>query len=126
LGSTVPSRDAEQKAKVADLRGRFVDGPVLVVPRGRGASFLTTGATPIPGEGTVILQYRVTSEWGSLESTGGILESSDGVTLRLAMPYRVEGTTLVGDGWKITLADGWGASPGPRSGDYQLSRGAAR
>jgi hypothetical protein len=112
-------RDAEQKARVADLRRQFVDGPVLIVPRGRGATLNTTGATPIPGEGTVFFEYRVTAEWGTLESKG-ILESSDGKTLRLPASFRSEGNSLIADGWTITLSPGWSVHPGDRSGDFQI------
>ena len=81
----------------------------------------TTGITPIPGEGTVIFEYRLTAEWGRLES-GGILESVDGVTLRLAMPFRTTGASLTGDGWTIVLADGWVVRPGSRAGDFRVVR----
>jgi len=111
-------RDEEQKARVAELRRRFVDGPVLVVPRGRGAMLMTTGATPIPGEGTVFFQYRVSAEWGSLESSG-ILVGDDG-TLRLPLPYETDGDTLRGDGWTLTLASGWTVRPGGRPGDSRV------
>jgi hypothetical protein len=114
-------RDAEQARRVAELRQRFVDGPILIVPRGKGAMLNTTGATPIPGTGTVLFEYRVTAPWGTLESRGGILEAADGLSLRLPLPYRAEETTLVGDGWQITLAEGWIVRPGTRAGDFELS-----
>lgn len=121
LWKTEEERDADRRARVAELRRRFVDGPVLVVPRGRGAMIVTTGATPIPGEGTVIFEYRVTAEWGRLESTG-VLESSDGVTLRLPAPFRTDGGSVAGEGWTIALADGWVVRSGRRPGDSQLVR----
>ena len=40
-------RDVEQKARVAELRRRFVDGPVLILPNA-GGSFRSAGITPIP------------------------------------------------------------------------------
>jgi hypothetical protein len=107
------AREAERKVRIAGLRRRFVEGPVLVVARGRGAVINTTGVTPIP-EGTVYFEYRVTAEWGTLASTG-VLESSDGVTLRLPAPFRTDGATLVGDGWTVTLAPGWVVAPGSRA-----------
>ena len=91
-------RDAEQKQRVADLRQQFVDGPVLVVPRGRNAMLRTTGATPIPGAGTVYVEYRLTAPWGTINATRGLLESSDGETLRVPGPFTTEGRTLRGDG----------------------------
>ena len=38
-------------------------------------------------------------------------------------PVRIEGTTLTGDGWTVTVAQGWTVRSGPRSGDYQIIRG---
>jgi hypothetical protein len=73
----------------------------------------------------VFLEYRVTGEWGSLESRG-ILESTDNVTLRLPAPFRTEGATLIGDAWKVTLAPGWVVRPGARSGDFQVVRDDAK
>jgi hypothetical protein len=117
-------RDEELRVRLAELRRRFVDGPVLIVPRGRGAVLMTTGATPIPGEGTVFFEYRVTAEWGSLESKG-ILQSSDGRTLRLPLPFAVDGATLTGEEWTVTLAPGWTVRPAARPGDFELAPGGA-
>jgi hypothetical protein len=115
-------RDEERRVRLAELRRRFVDGPVLIVPRGRGAVLNTTGATPIPGQGTVFFEYRVTAEWGSLESNG-ILQAADGRTLRLPLPFVVDGSTIQGEGWTVTLAPGWAVRPASRAGDFEVTGG---
>lgn len=115
------ARAREHLLRLAELRSRFVEGPLLIVPRGRGAVINTTGATPIPGEGTVFLEYRVTAEWGSLESSG-VLESADGATLRLPAPFRTTGSTMTGEGWKVVLSPGWGVRGGDRASDYRVVR----
>jgi hypothetical protein len=115
------AREAEREARVEDLRRRFVDGSVLVLPRGRNASFITTGVTPIPGAGTIYPRYRVTGEWGSIEAEA-VLVSPDGATLRVPAPADPDPAALAGEGWRITLADGWTVQPGPRPGDFQLVR----
>lgn len=79
----------------------------------------TTGATPIPGEGTVFLEYRVTAEWGSLESSG-VLQAADGATLRLPAPFQRAGNTLTGEGWRVVLSPGWGVRDGDRAGDFRV------
>ena len=83
-------RDADQQVRIADERHRFAEGPVLVVPAGRNASFLTAGITPIPGLGTVYPTYRVSGEWGSLEAER-VLLSTDKTTLTLAAPVSTGG-----------------------------------
>ena len=114
-------REARRAARVAELRRRFVDGPVLIVPRGRNASFITSGVTPIPGAGTIYPTYRVTGEWGSLEADQ-VLVSMDEKTLALPAPSDLDGTTLGGDGWSVVLSAGWTVRPGSRRGDYTVVR----
>jgi hypothetical protein len=114
-------REEERKARVAEFRRRFVDGPVLELPPARGASFLTLGMTPIPGEGTIYPQFRTTSEWGSLEAAH-VLMSPDRSKLTLPAPAGIEGPTLAGDGWTLKIAPGWAVRPGSRKGDYKLVR----
>ena len=73
-------------ALMRELRNRFVDGPVLLVPSGGSGSFNAVGATPIPGAGTVyVLPYRQRGEWGTLEARNGVLINDDG-TRRSAWP----------------------------------------
>jgi len=114
---------AEQRmARVRELQNRFVDGPVLLVPSGGSGTFNAVGATPIPGAGTVyVLPYRQKGDWGTLEAMNGVLINDDG-TRRLPGPVRIDGATLTGDGWTVTVAPGWTVRSGPRSGDYQIIR----
>ena len=121
-------RAAEQKraeqrmARLAELRMRFVDGPVLVVPSGGGGTFNAVGATSIPGAGTVYFsRYSQQGKWGSLDATNGVLIGDDG-TRRLPGPIRIDGANVTGEGWTVTVATGWIVRPGPRSGDYQIIR----
>src|SRR5215510_703914 len=122
LRAAEQTRAEQRRAVVHELQKRFVDGPVLVVPRGGGGTFNAVGATPIPGEGTVyVLPYRQKGEWGTLEAMNGVLINDDG-TRRLPGPVRIDGANLTGDGWTVTVAPGWKVSSGPRSGDYQIIR----
>lgn len=116
------ARDKRRRALLAELRIRFVDGPGLLVPSGGGTTFNALGATPIPGAGTVYVQpYRVSANWGTLEAMNGVLVSDDG-RRRLPRPVQVDGATLTGDGWKVTVSQGWRVRPGPKAGDYQIIR----
>lgn len=119
LWAAEEEREAVRQARIAELRARFVDGPVLVVPRGRNASFITTGVTPIPGHGTIYPSFRVSGDWGRIEAEE-VLMSPDGTTLAVPAPFATEGRTLSGDGWTVVLETGWTVEPGPRDGDYQV------
>ena len=112
-------RDRQHQIRVADLRRRFVDGPVLLLP-GAGGSFSSAGVTAIPGAGTVYPTVRVTAPWGSLEAAFA-LRTTD--TLVVPAPAATAGTTLTGDGWSLRLAPGWIVRPGPRAGDFEVVRG---
>src|SRR5215831_459813 len=118
------TRAEQRRAVVRELQNRFVDGPVLLVPSGGGAAFNAVGATPIPGVGTVYFnRYTTKGEWGTLEATKGILIRDNG-TRQLPGPVRIEGATLTGDGWTVTVAQGWVVRLGARVSDYQIIRDA--
>ncbi len=112
-------RAEERKARIARLKRRFVDGPVLVLPRGHGASFVTAGVTPIPGAGTIFPHYRVSGPWGSLEADL-VLVSPDQARLTVPGPVQRDGRTLSGEGWTVHLAPGWSVEAGERHGDLRV------
>lgn len=113
------ARAAEARKRLADLRRRFVEGPVLVIPKGGANSFTTNGMVPIPGAGTIYPTFRTSGDWGSLEGKE-VLVSTDGRTLTVPAPRETTGSTISGDGWTLTIASGWTLRPGSRPGDLQL------
>jgi hypothetical protein len=122
LRATEERRDAERKARVAELQRLFVEGPVLLLPWGRRATFDSRGATPMPGGGTILRGYRVTDEWGTFETTTGVLVSRESRTLTVPAPENAAGPELAGDGWTLKVAPGWAVRPGPRPNDLQVVR----
>ncbi len=121
LRASEERRNAEQKARIADLRRRFVDGPVVILPRPNTAAFTTAGMTPIPGSGTLYPGYRATTEWGTIEAAL-VLVSADRTKVFLPAPSTVEAPTIRGDGWTVTLSPGWIVRPGSRKGDFEVVR----
>jgi len=117
-------RDADRKAKVAELRKRFVDRPVLVLPNA-GGSFSSSGITPIPGVGTVFPEVHVTAEWGVLGAAQA-LRPDDRSNITVPAPASVQGSTLEGDGWTLKISPGWVVRAGNRPGDFQLVRNVPR
>ena len=116
------TRAEQRRAVVRELQNRFVEGPILLVPSGGGATFNAVRATPLPVVGTVyVLPYNAKGQWGTLDATKGVLIGNDG-TRRLPGPVRIDGATITGDGWTVTVAPGWTVRSGPRSGDYQIIR----
>ena len=114
-------REQQRQARIAELRRRFVDGPVLVMPGGGSGFSDSRGAVVIPDAGTIWFgDYRMKGAWGALDANKGVLLSTDGSTRRLPAPVRRDDTTMTGDGWTLTVAPGWMVREGSRQGDYEV------
>ena len=116
-------REQRRLARMAELRQRFVDGPVFVMPCGGSGFSDSRGAVVIPGAGTVFFHpYRMSGGCGTLAAEKGVLETSDGRSRRLPAPVPGDGTTISGDGWTFKAGSGWIIREGPRPGDYEVVR----
>lgn len=123
LRASEQKREQERQERVAELRRRFVDGPVLGIPGGGSGMSDSRGATVIPGIGTVYFgPYRASGGWGTLEAEKGVLIASDGRTRRIPAPMRRDDGTVTGDGWTFKAAPGWVVRQGARPGDYEAVR----
>jgi hypothetical protein len=123
LRAAEEERDRQRQARIAEVRQRFVDGPVLLMPGGGSGMSDSRGAVVIPEIGTVFFHaYRMTGPWGSLEADSGVLVSSDGRTRRLPEPVQVDSTTISGPGWTLRVATGWVIREGTRRGSYEVVR----
>jgi hypothetical protein len=122
LRAAEAQRDRDQQAIIAELRRRYVDGPVLVVPRGGSGMVNNMGATVIPGAGTVYRALATKGAWGSFDAKDGAMISADGDTVSLPAPVVVDATTLKGDGWTATVGPGWTVQSGPRPGSFRVVR----
>src|SRR6185369_2872929 len=76
LRTAEEARDRAQQVRVAELRRRFVDGPVLTMPAGGRGTSDTTGSVVIPEAGTVYFRnFTLSARWGRLNANGGVLRS---------------------------------------------------
>ena len=116
-------REQRRQVRVAELRRRFVDGPVLQIPGGGSGASDSRGAVVIPDVGTVWFGgYRASGNWGTLEAEKGVLLASDGRWRRVSAPQRRDSVTFYGDGWTFKAAPGWVIREGARRGDYEVVR----
>jgi hypothetical protein len=123
LRTAEEARDRAQQVRVAELRLRFVDGPVLTMPAGGSGTSDTTGSVGIPGVGTVLFRnFTLSAQWGRLTADGGVLRAVGGATLSVPVTGPLEGTTLQGDGWSATLNSGWVVRPAARPGSFVIVR----
>ena len=121
LRAAEEQREQQRQARIAELRRRFVDGPVLVMPGGGGGFTDSHGAVVIPDVGTIWFgEYHMKGAWGALDADKGVLLSTDGRTRRLPAPVRRDETTIFGDGWTLKVAHGWVVREGARQGDYEV------
>jgi hypothetical protein len=123
LRTTEETRDRAQQVRVAELRRRFVDGPVLTMPAVGSGTSDTTDSVGIPGAGTVYFHnFTQSGQWGRLEANGGVLRSADGSTLSVPVTGPLVGTTLQGNGWRVTLNAGWVVQTAARPGSFAIVR----
>jgi hypothetical protein len=123
LRTVEEARDRAQQVRVAELRQRFVDGPVLTMPAGGSGTSDTRGSVGIPGVGTVFFNnFTLSAQWGRLNANDGVLRAADGRTLSVPITGPLEGTTLQGDGWSATLNAGWVVRPAARPGSLTIVR----
>ena len=123
LRATEEARDRAQQVRVAELRRRFVDGPVLTMPGTGSGTSDTTGSVGIEGVGTVLFgTFTLTAQWGRLTADSGVLRAAGGATLSVPVTGPLEGTTLRGDGWSATLNPGWVVRPAARPGSFTIVR----
>jgi len=116
-------RERARQPRVAELRRRFVEGPVLTMPAAGSRTSDSTDAVGIPGAGTVLFHnFTLTARWGRLTADGGVLLGTDESTLSVPVSGPPEGTTLQGDGWKATLNSGWVVRAAERSGSFTIVR----
>lgn len=121
-------RDSARKEQNAKDRARFVDGPVLILPAGAefNYGFNPNAMRPLDEHATVFSTLTVTDAWGKLDAQDDALmvRNKDGSTLevRVVAPAQAAGPELSGAGWKLRLNDGWGVMPGPRAGDFTVTK----
>ena len=98
----------------AELRAKFVDGPTLTLPlRQMQLVFDPNGLQPLEGLGTVYRKIEISDAWGKIVVTNGGLVSSD--WQRLVVP-------ACGEGWTLTLKEGWTKKTGARDGDLVVDQ----
>jgi hypothetical protein len=114
-------RDRTRQILLAELRRRFVEGPVLSIPTPHiNYQFNPTALQPLDNLGTVFPNIRVTDAFGVLEASHGALLSKtfDQVVVSAA---GADVKALKGDGWTLTLKPGWVVKPGARPGDFTVA-----
>jgi len=121
------ARAVARAAREAEVRARYVNGPVLSLALGENVryTFDPTDVSTFEGLGTLYGSLSITDGWGVLAAEGGALVELDarGALRSVRVPL-TPGTTLAplsGPGWTLTLAPGKSLGPGARTGDWTLA-----
>jgi hypothetical protein len=108
------ARVEAQRARLAELRRRFGEGPRLVLPLSVfQMEFDPNQVTPVDGLGSYYAVLTLRDVWGEVRASEGALISSDFQQAVLPEP---DGTGLAGPGWRLDLAPGYLPSPGDAAG----------
>ena len=131
-GYDVISREEEQREQARDARraaltARLVDGPVIRLAFERMQMQIDPGnVEPLGNAGTVYRSIRISDRWGVLEAKDGAVllapDFSHAVVARPDSAVAGEGSVVRGDGWVLTLAEGYRLREGPRAGDLSATR----
>ena len=121
------ARDEAKQARLAALRARLVDGPVLTLPLAHVHSsyqFNPQTLQPLAGAGIVYPTMRVSADWGVLEVEQDALMDKE-MTLAAVSAVGLSGPDMQaakGEGWHLALSKGWTLAPGARAGDFVVRK----
>lgn len=123
--ATETERENAFRERAAKLRARFLAGPVLILPVGKNFNFGfdPNEVVPLDDSNTIYMSSHVTADWGTLDAPGGFLMVRKAgliVRLQVPAPNNSSARPLRGEGWTLTLKEGWVLVPGDRAGDYVL------
>jgi hypothetical protein len=103
--------------KLAKIKKKFVNGPLLVLPVDDqfGYGFDPNDTTTVDENSTVYGWARITGSWGVLETgNGALMVRENGKIVRVVVPAEKE--------WKLDLKPGWKIVAAGRDGDETLKQ----
>jgi hypothetical protein len=115
------TREAKIKKLIAEYKTRFIKQPHFEIQfEQMNVSFDPGNIMPIEDKGTVYPNIRVSDKWGILTVTNGALMSPGWDKISISIPAKIEATNISGDGWTLTLNDGYTVVKEERNGNYKL------
>ncbi len=121
------ARREETERRLADYRGRLVEGPVLELPLVQmQMTFDPLTVSPLGADGTVYPTIILRDSWGTLAvEAGGALIAADfsHASVELTTSSACSST---GPGWTLDLAEGWAVVPGERPIDCRVAESPTR
>ena len=110
-------RDQQKTARMAALKAKLVDGPVLTLPlHHSNYQFNPQTLQPLGNLGMVYPTMRLTDDWGVLEVESDALVNQDKKVATVSAAG-IDPSKRKGAGWHLTLNKGWTIVPDARKGD---------
>lgn len=120
------ARDSIRRPVMEGYRARLVNGPTITLRQPRlSRNFNPQTLVGFDMVSTVYPTGTFSADWGVLEVTAnGALIANDYTWLRVAAPSTPPdgGRKIIGDGWTLTLAQGWMIRPTSNGGNYEVTR----
>ncbi len=108
---------------VAEYKIKFIDQPHFEIKfEQMNVSFDPRNIMPIEDRGTVYPNIRVSDKWGILTVTNGALMSSDWDKISISIPTKIQDKNISGDGWSLTLNDGYTVIKEISNNNYKLMK----
>jgi len=119
-------RAQRMEKELAEMRRRYMEGPVLTLPALNEFSFgfNPNGLVPLNENAVVYRSLRVSDLWGVLDASSGMIVRENGLIQRVVVPAPkvTSGTKLAGDNWKLDLKPGFELRRGERVGDWIVEK----
>ncbi|MCW3054135.1 MAG: hypothetical protein JWN14_3305 [Chthonomonadales bacterium] len=114
-------RDREREHATQRYRALLVTGSVLELPLGQlSYTFDPNQVVPLGADGNVYPTATVSDAWGSIEVRKGVRIATTFTVAYVSPPTSAD--HLAGDGWKLTLKEGWQVVPGEKPGAFKIIR----
>lgn len=115
-------RDQQKTARMAALKAKLVDGPVLTLPlHHSNYQFNPQTLQPLGNLGMVYPTMRLTDDWGVLEVESDALVNQDKKVATVSAAG-IDPSKLRGAGWHLSLKQGWTVVPDARKGDVIVQK----
>ena len=127
VASAEREREQLHQALLAELKSKFLDGPVLEFPPAPEMmrNFNPSTLVPFPPHGTYYPTGTFSANWGKLQvESGGALLASDNRSLRVTAPIDSNARPVRGAGWTLEIAPGWTVRPSKTPGSFVVAPAA--
>jgi len=116
-------REEEIKKQISKYKTELIEQPHLEIRlKKMNVSFDPRNIIPIEDKGTVYPKMRISDVWGILEVETGALMSPNWDRISITNPIKISPNKIEGDGWILTLKDGYILKKEERTRNYIVSK----